>query len=106
MLATDYALNARNAEGAGRLLQPTRLCWLTSGLLDCTKEICESVVYRTVEAARDRCDIFLKGRSIKLRAKTTTDVLMAGIFCACVATLISTLWVVLVWVVPAQQSMT
>jgi len=27
---------------------------------------------------------------------------MAGIFCACVATLISTLWVVLFWVVPAH----
>lgn len=53
---------------------------------------------------RVRCNIFLKGRtSIKLRAKTTIDVLMAGIFCACAATLISTLWVVLFWVVPAPE---
>jgi hypothetical protein len=28
---------------------------------------------------------------------------MAGIFCACAATLISTLWVVLFWVVPAPE---
>jgi hypothetical protein len=50
-----------------------------------------------------RCNIFLEGRSsIKLRAKTTIDVLMAGIFCACAAPLISTLWVVLFWVVPAH----
>jgi len=50
------------------------------------------------------CNIFLKGRSsIKLRAKTIIDVLMAGIFCACAATLISTLWVVLFWVVPAPE---
>ena len=50
-----------------------------------------------------RCNIFLMGRSgIKLRAKTTIDVLMAGIFCACAATLISTLWVVLFVVVPAH----
>ena len=50
-----------------------------------------------------RCNIFLKGRSsIKLRAKTIIDVLVAGIFCACVATLISTLWVVLFLVVPAH----
>jgi hypothetical protein len=45
----------------------------------------------------------MKGRSsIKLRAKTTIDVLVAGIFCACAATLISTLWVVLFWVVLAH----
>jgi hypothetical protein len=45
----------------------------------------------------------MKGRnSVKLRAKTTVDVLMAGNFCACAATLISTPWVVLFWVVPAH----
>jgi hypothetical protein len=45
----------------------------------------------------------LKGRgSIQLRAKTIIDVLMAGIFCACTATLISTLWVVLFVVIPAH----
>jgi hypothetical protein len=50
-----------------------------------------------------RCNIFLKGRSsIKLRAKTIIDVLMAGIFCACVAPMISTLWVILFAVVPAH----
>jgi hypothetical protein len=50
-----------------------------------------------------RCNIFLKGRGgIKLRAKTIIAVLMAGIFCACAATLISTLWVVLFLVVPAH----
>src|ERR1700730_5900714 len=42
-------------------------------------------------------------KSMKLRAKTTINVLMAGIFCACAATLISTLWAVLFWVVPAHE---
>jgi len=37
-----------------------------------------------------------------MRVKTTVSVLMAGIFCACAATLISTLWVVLFLVVPAH----
>ena len=37
-----------------------------------------------------------------MRAKTTIAVLMAGIFCACAAPLISTLWVVLFLVVPAH----
>jgi hypothetical protein len=49
-----------------------------------------------------RCSIFVKGRSFNLRAKTTIAVSMAGIFCACAATLISTLWVVLFLVVPAH----
>jgi hypothetical protein len=39
---------------------------------------------------------------LQQRAKTIIAVLMAGIFCACVAPLISTLWVVLFLVVPAH----
>jgi hypothetical protein len=40
--------------------------------------------------------------SCEASRKHVIDVLMAGIFCACVATLISTLWVVLFLVVPAH----
>ena len=59
--------------------------------------------YNTTAIILVRCNIFLKGHSsFKLRAKTTIDVLVAGIFCACAATLISTLWVVLFLVVPAH----
>jgi len=39
-----------------------------------------------------------------LRAKKTSAVLTAGIFCAVAATLISTLWAVLFWLVPAHEA--